>query len=45
MAPRVRNLIAEHAAEAEIIMLPSRRAARLYIAALRAQRGYQAPPD
>jgi adenylate kinase family enzyme len=37
MAPRVRNLIAGHAGNAEVVVLRSRRAARDYLAAVTAQ--------
>jgi adenylate kinase family enzyme len=37
MAPRVRKLIAEHAANAEVVVLRSRRAARGYLAAVTAR--------
>jgi adenylate kinase family enzyme len=37
MAPRVRRLIANHAGNAEVVVLHSRRAARYYLAAVTAQ--------
>jgi hypothetical protein len=37
MAPRVRRLIADHAGNAEVVVLRSRRAARYYLAAVTAQ--------
>jgi hypothetical protein len=37
MAPRVRRLIADHAGDAEVVVLRTRRAVRYYLAAMTAQ--------
>lgn len=44
MAPRVRKLIADHAGNAEVVVLRSRRAARGYLAVVTAQASVSARP-
>jgi adenylate kinase family enzyme len=43
MAPRVRQLIADHAGDAQLVVLRSRRAARRYLAGIAASRSAAAP--
>ena len=44
MSPRVRRLIADHAGNAEVVVLRSRRAARYYLAAVTAQASVSGRP-